>query len=94
MNGLEVKRAFLSSMKRSGSNSAAVCVRPPVMGGGWDESLSALKNGTKFSVPVGPQRSLLRCMMNVAYKHLVPAGTKCGLPPVKDGQTTSTVGVL
>ena len=94
MNGLEVKRAFLSSMKRSGSNSAAVCARPPVMGGGWDELLSAVKNGKRVSVPVGPQRSFLRCMMNGAYKHLVPAGTKYGMPPIKDGQTTSTVGVL
>lgn len=46
------------------------------------------------NVPVGPQRSFLRCIMYGAYRHLVPAGIKYGVPPVRDGQITSTVGVL
>ena len=32
--------------------------------------------------------------MYVEYRHLVPAGIKYGFPPVRDGQITSTVGVL
>lgn len=50
--------------------------------------------GTELGVPVGPQRSFLRCMRYGAYRHLVPAGIRYGLPPVKDGQITSLVGVL
>ena len=46
------------------------------------------------SVPVGPQRSFLRCIVYTEYRHRVPAGIKYGFPPAWDGQITSTVGDL
>lgn len=66
---------------------------------GQRESPSAIETETvsretKLDVPVGPQRSFLRCIKYGAYKHLVPAGIKYGFPPVKDGQMTSAVEVL
>ena len=42
-------------------------------------------------LPSGPHRSVLRCIENTEYKHLVPAGTKKGRPPCGAGQIKSSV---
>ena len=45
MNGLEVRRAFLSSIKRSGSNSSAVYVRRR---GRWAEQIIVSRGDRKY----------------------------------------------
>jgi hypothetical protein len=50
--------------------------------------------GIELCIPVGPHKSFLRCIKYGAYRHLVSAGIKYGLPPFRDGKITSSVVVL